>query len=194
MMLRILSKRRSREWLPLLVAVVPAQMFILQRRPVLAEFAGACFGTLLFLATSRLRQGALLAAVFFLVVLVIRGLNPFLFTEAINTVTLTPFGATLESERSGALQVLIGKCFAYGAAIWLLRSAGLAMLWSATLVAAVLACIEVAQIWLPGRTPESTDALLGLALGIAIAWADRGISRDPATSTRESPAYPRRNG
>jgi VanZ family protein len=35
-------------------------------------------------------------------------------------------------------------------------------------VAQLLAAIEIAQIWLPGRTPEITDPLLALAAGATI--------------------------
>jgi VanZ family protein len=45
-------------------------------------------------------------------------------------------------------------------------------------VAAALLALEWAQIWLPGRTPEITDAVLAVLMGVLLALVDD--TRQPA--------------
>jgi hypothetical protein len=65
--------------------------------------------------------------------------------------------------------VLFGKVFLYGSLLWLLRASGIAPVPGAIAVIVLLSVIEFAQIWLPGRTPETTDPMLAaiLALGLS---------------------------
>jgi hypothetical protein len=63
--------------------------------------------------------------------------------------------------------------FYYGTAIWLLRAAGLRLAPSVLLVTAMLASIEIVQIHLPGRVPETTDPVLAILLGFVLAILSR---------------------
>ena len=56
------------------------------------------------------------------------------------------------------------KAFDYGAMVWLPGNAGLSYLRVGIGVATVLAILEWIQRYLPGRTPEITDAVLTLLL------------------------------
>jgi hypothetical protein len=71
--------------------------------------------------------------------------------------------------------LLIEKVFYYGTAIWLLRAAGIRLVLSVILVAAVLASIEIVQIHLPGRTPEITDPILAVLMGFVLAMLSRPV-------------------
>jgi VanZ family protein len=71
--------------------------------------------------------------------------------------------------------VLIEKIFYYGTAIWLLRAAGAGLARSVSVVAVVLASIEIAQIHLPGRTPEITDPILAVLIGFVLAMLSRPV-------------------
>ena len=115
----------------------------------------------------------------FLAVIVLRGLSPFHFVTAATAFTFTPFVATLLGEWQSAAGVLVEKIFYYGTAVWLLREAGLTLVRSVILVATILASIEIAQVHLPGRTPEITDPILAILVGFALAMFSR-----PAPVTR----------
>lgn len=65
----------------------------------------------------------------------------------------------------------------YSSAIWLLRKAGMRLLHSAIVVAAILAAIEIAQTHLPGRTAESTDPLLAIVMGFLLFILSRETGR-----------------
>jgi hypothetical protein len=53
---------------------------------------------------------------------------------------------------------------------WLLRAGGVSWARAGAAVAGALAVLEVVQRWLPGRTPETTDAVLALSLTL-ILWS-----------------------
>jgi hypothetical protein len=105
----------------------------------------------------------------FLAVIVLRGLSPFHFATSSTAFNWMPFVATLLGEWQSAAGVLIEKVFYYGTAIWLLSAAGVRLARSAAVVAAVLTLIEIAQIHLPGRTPEITDPILAVLMGFVLA-------------------------
>ena len=54
-----------------------------------------------------------------------------------------------------------------GAAVLISGKSGHPLM-AATMVAVVLGMVEAAQLFLPGRTAESTDPVLALILGLAI--------------------------
>ena len=81
---------------------------------------------------------------------------------------LVSFGASLASTWQTGIQVLIAKAFYYATAIWLLRAGGMRIHRATLLVALVLAAVEAAQTYLPGRTPEITDPILAILLGLAL--------------------------
>ena len=72
---------------------------------------------------------------------------------------------------------MLGKVCYYASAIWLLRAAGMRLLHSVTIVAAILAAIEIAQIHLPGRTAETTDPLLAILMGFVLLILSRETGR-----------------
>jgi hypothetical protein len=66
------------------------------------------------------------------------------------------------------IRILLEKSWYFGAAIWLLTEAGTRFASSVAVVVSLAAVAEVIQIWLPGRTPETTDPILALLIGLAI--------------------------
>jgi hypothetical protein len=81
--------------------------------------------------------------------------------------------------------VLIEKVSCYGTAIWLPRAAGMRLVLSVILVAAVLGSIEIARIHLPGRTPEISDPILAILIGFALAMLSRPVRGRLRTEMRE---------
>lgn len=95
-----------------------------------------------------------------------------------------PLGATFENERWGALVILARKAFLYGSAIWLLVRAGMRYPVAGAALAVELFLLETAQRYLPGRTPEITDALIAVAMTAAL-WTLDG--RRPRGSDKIAP-------
>ena len=130
----------------------------------------ACWTVFLCLLSEPRRRSrwAIGLATGFLLLIVVRGFAPFHFIARAQTFSAIPFLSVLTTEWIVGFPVYLRKSFEYGASIWLLRQAGLRLTSATLLVATLLAGIEVAQIYLPGRTPESTDPVLALILGLVI--------------------------
>lgn len=118
------------------------------------------------------RRRATLLAILLAGVIVLQGLKPFEFLAQRHSFSWVPFMNSLSDSLEVNYSVLLEKCFWYFSLVWLLtRRLGIVI---ATAIAAVLlALIEIAQLWLPGRSAEITDPLLALAAGILIALLGR---------------------
>lgn len=145
---------------------VLAQVLVLPAKPILADFAGAVAGALAFAFAQRRTWGATVAAVAIVALLVARGLTPFRIVENAKDFGWVPFAPLLTSDWYRATQVLSTKLFFYAAAVWTLRSAGLRLRSASLITAAVLLAVELVQRRLPVHTPEVTDSLLALMIGI----------------------------
>jgi VanZ family protein len=169
--------RRSVALLGLSILAIPAQFFIAERQPAPSDLLGAIAGFLLFAPRPRAKPVTKTEAWAFSVLLVLRGLSPFRFVPASAGFTWIPFVATLNADWQPAILVMLGKICYYASAIWLLRASGMRLLRAAATVAAILAGIEIAQIHLPGRTPETTDPLLALVMGFVLLILSRETGR-----------------
>jgi hypothetical protein len=105
--------------------------------------------------------------------LILRGLAPFQFTGGAGSFSWIPFAATLSYEHALSVVVLFKKCFLYGVGVWLFRKSGYGYIVAAVGIAALLGLIEALQLYLPDRTPEITDPLLGLTMAVLLYFADR---------------------
>jgi VanZ family protein len=167
-----LSRRHATPALLFSLLLVPFEFVLAGRQPRILEMAGAGAGVVTFLllqdSTRRLRFAAAAAIAFLLV----SGLAPYHFQNHPNAFSWTPLEATFISDRFDALRILIGKVTLYGSAVWLLRANGVQTVTAGTFMAVLLALIEFAQRWLPGRTPELTDPLIAVAMAVAFAALD----------------------
>jgi glycopeptide antibiotics resistance protein len=150
------------------VIAVPAQIIVVTRQPALSAFAGAVAGFLLFAVFGRKLRSRTADAWLAVSLLAVRGLLPFRLTIDANSFTWLPFGGVLGYDWQRAFVVLLEKVFYYGAAIWALRRAGTRLSTATAITAALLACIEVFQIHLKGRTPEVTDVLMAVIIGVTV--------------------------
>lgn len=151
--------------------LVPSELLAL----VLAVPAAAVMAAL----TDRRR--ATLLAILLAGVIVLQGLKPFEFLAQRNSFSWVPFMNSLSDSLEVNYSVLLEKCFWYFALVWLLTRRGSGIVISTALTALLLALIETAQLWLPGRSAEITDPLLALAAGILIALLGRNdVIRLPA--------------
>lgn len=166
--------RHARVWLVVGLIALPAQILIVFRQPVLAELVGAIIGATLFLLLGKSIPPRL-TALAFLMLLIVRGLAPFHFADTPAFFSWLPFGGFLAMDWRPGTVLLLEKVFYYGTAIWLLRAAGIRLLWGAPMVALMLAAIEAAQIWIPGRTAEVTDPILAILMAAVLL----ALRRDP---------------
>jgi VanZ family protein len=162
-----------RAWLALTLLVIPAQFLIADRQPLPSVLLGAMAGVVLFIACHRAGAPSKVEAWAFLAVIAVRGLVPFHFMAEATPFNWVPFVPMLTGDWQSMAGVLLEKTFYYGTAIWLLRAAGLKLMRSMIVVAAVLASIEIVQIHLPGRVPETTDPVLAILLGFVLAILSR---------------------
>jgi len=187
-LLQAAALRPARRWLVISVALVPLQLFIVDRQPVAAAFAGAVAGTLCFAFLWPLRKthrGAWWKATAgaFLAVIVFRGLAPFHFSPAAVPFEWIPFSGFLNMNWQSGIQVIAEKFFWYGTAIWLMRRSGMRTVPATALVAAVLLGIEITQTRLPGHVAEITDPLWAIFTSAAmVAMARNAKPENPSLS------------
>jgi hypothetical protein len=96
------------------------------------------------------------------------------------------------------LLVLFRKSAVYGTTVWAMARAGLGVPGATAFVALQLTVLEMAQIFLPGRTAETTDPILAVVLGVILLQFDRKFGADPGVGNalpdpevRTPPAAPR---
>lgn len=158
--------RQPMAWLMLSLGMIPAQTFVLFRQPVWSDVLGAVCGVIAFSVT-KIRHRAL-AAIIVLTVIVLRGLTPFHWKGNPVAFSWLPFASLIESSwRSGALN-LLEKMYYTSAALWTLCFAGMRLRLAIVVVSALMFGIEAAQTMLPGRTPDMTDPVLAVLMGVAI--------------------------
>lgn len=100
--------------------------------------------------------------------IVVRGLTPWPSAATPTPFLWLPFAGLLYGNMIGNTAVLLDKCFMYGGAILLLGLRGVRLPVASALLALLLAGIESAQRFSPGRTPELTDPVLALVLGCVL--------------------------
>ncbi|WP_068636885.1 VanZ family protein [Thauera butanivorans] len=100
--------------------------------------------------------------------LFVSGLSPFSMQSTPQAFHWIPFTGMLEGDMGNNLMSLVEKVYFYGALILLMAWHGARPMPAAFAVAICLAIIEAAQIFIVGRTAESTDPALALILGFVI--------------------------
>jgi VanZ family protein len=163
-------------WLAIAMLCLPAQMFIASRSLSVSEFGGAALAFVLWRlvrAESKPRWCAWMLGS----AILLRQLQPFYFLAVPQPFLWLPFSATLEAGRNAATVIIARKTFDYGAMIWTLRYAGVPFIWAGLAVAAALGITEAIQTYLPGRSPEITDALLALLMTVALGAMTRRVNQ-----------------
>jgi VanZ family protein len=150
-----------------MLLLVPAQFAIVNHNPVPADFIGPALAVAASFFLSD-RAGAILL----LLAITIRGLAPFHFSGPAQSFLWIPFEGMLNAPWQDSIEILLGKIFQYGAAIWLLTRAGLGLLRATILVTLTLTGIEALQTQLPNHTAEITDPLLAVLLSATFRLLD----------------------
>jgi VanZ family protein len=156
-------------WFPGAMLAMALRMLMPLRSLTLEEVAGALLALLIWEVPPSKRRLAV-GLVISLSAIFLAELAPFHFTRHAAPFSWIPLGATFENERWGALVILMRKAFFYGSAVWLLVRAGIRYPVAGAALAVELFLLEMVQCYLPGRTPEITDALIAVVMAAAL-WA-----------------------
>ena len=121
-----------------------------------------------------------IVAILLLIWLALDELRPFRFEAPAQTFWWLPF----ESWFAGALEsyygTFFGKLFFYTAILWAERGSGLQWIWALVAPGAILFAGELAQRYLPGRTPEITDVFILVAGAVLLRLAEPSDNKDQA--------------
>ena len=150
----------SRRLLVLASLVVPARMLIVDQTTSLSEIAGVLVA-LLCRVPRRCLGPLMLASI------VGRELMPLQFSASPQGFAWIPFAALIGSGAAASV-VFLSKLSLYATALWLLRPTATRLTWPAFAIAAVVLVLEWIQRYLPGRTPDVTEALLVLVAAAAL--------------------------
>jgi VanZ family protein len=180
------SIRRRRVTLVALVLLVPLRVVLFTRSVTIVEVAGtaAAFATVLLLPLS-----ARVAAAIVGVAVVVHGLAPFAFQGPPHPFSWVPFQASLVSNWEPGVGVLLGKVYIYGSLLWLIRESGVRLSAATITTVTLLGAVEVAQVYLPGRTSEITDPVIAVIL----AWVFWSLLPNRSLINREDIMQPRMN-
>ena len=163
----ISGPKRARLLFPLFVgSVLVAKVAIVYTTLTMAEIAGAglalcAWGLLAVNARLRISVVTLL----FCGYVIAERLEPFQFGGTAGSFGWVPFwGFMSGSEEMGVLSFL-QKFFLFGGTIWLLGRTGLRLSSSIVLTASILFVTSCAEIYLPNRSAEITDAVMAVIIG-----------------------------
>lgn len=151
--------------------VLPVRLFLVVGAapwPLALAFAAGALVSALPLA--RAHAGTRLLATAAVVLIAARELQPLDFAGPPAPFYWIPFSAFIESARDSAIRVTSGKFFLYGAAVWMVREAGVSLRIATAGVGGLLIVGEWAQRYLPGRTAESADPILAVIAACVIVW------------------------
>jgi VanZ family protein len=170
-------------WLALALAaalVIVGRLVIVDKALSLEELVALplCVPLAALLAHFDDRRRAALLAAATVAVVVLQGLVPFSWSSTPTTFSWLPFRNSITGNLELGYTVLFEKVFWYTTLTWLGTRAGLRLRAATGLAVLLVTMIEVAQQWLPGRSPEITDPLLTLAFAVLLCVVSRS---SPAT-------------
>jgi VanZ family protein len=165
-LLESIRKTKTNGVLALLLLLVPARLLIASRTLAWSDIVGAAAAYAAWLCLPR-RWVRRAAPVLLAGALILSELSPFHFQGA-RAFNWVPFRGLFRSTWQDGFVVLFRKSFWYGSVLWLWRASGRSLAWTTLVAAAALFLLEQVQVYLPGRTPEITDAVLVLLMGVLL--------------------------
>ena len=115
------------------------------------------------LALGAFRRSIRGAAPLLLIWLAFEELRPFHFQSPPQPFWWLPFESWFVGAADSYYGTFFGKLFLYTAILWIERKSGMRWIWAFLAPGAILFAGELAQCYLPGRTPETTDVFLLIA-------------------------------
>jgi VanZ family protein len=159
-------KSKAHWFLTAALFLLPARLLIASRTLAWPDIVGAAAAYAVWMWAPRhyVRR----AAPIVLASAVILGeLAPFHFTGA-HPFNWVPFRGFFRADWQNGFVLLFRKSFWYGCVLWLWRAAGYKLVWTTAIAAAALFLTERLEVYLPGRTPEITDAVLAILMGLLL--------------------------
>jgi VanZ family protein len=169
-LLESIRKTKTTGLLTLLLLLAPLRLIIASRTLAWPDVIGAAAAYAAWLCLPRVWVRR--AAPFLLTGALILGeLSPFHFdaVPAAHAFAWAPFRGLFRTVWLDGFVLLFRKSFWYGSVLWLWRASGRSLAWTTAITAAALFLLEQVQVYLPGRTPEITDALMAVLMG-ALLW------------------------
>jgi len=117
-----------------------------------------------------------------LIWLIVEELRPFQFRGPPQLFWWLPFESWFVGSFDAYYGILFGKLFLYTGILWVERKSGIRWIWALLAPLAILFAGELAQRYLPGRTPETTDLFLLIAGAVLLYLTEpsRWDNRDQA--------------
>jgi len=159
--------RRSRIVLLVLAAIVIGGQVVFVGRQVSASEVLAlavCLPISFWIDRLTVRAQTSLLVCLAALAVALRGLEPFTLSAWPQPFSWVPFRSSISGDWETGYSALFDKVFWYASIIWLLLRNGATAFGAGLLTALLVGGIEVAQVWLPGRSPEITDPLLAVVL------------------------------
>jgi VanZ family protein len=187
----------------LVLGVFVGRIMIVDLSLTSADVVGAAIAAILWAGPLRWLPGRplVLAALFAGLIITLR-LQPFTFSPVpTHDFGWVPFWSLMNGSISVAMQAFFEKFYQYGGLIWLVRMTGTPLGWATGLTATLLLLTSIAEVYLPGRSAEITDATMAVAIGLAFHLlrnaaqpkspsppnASSAIEPNPAASARSAP-------
>lgn len=176
-------------------ALATGQIFVVGGTLSWPEMVGTASALIWALATTHFsRVRIVVVAILLGAYILAERLQPFTFSLLGKQFGWVPFLGFLKGSITVDVLSFLEKSFCYGALIWIMVKIGM-RIWGATfLVGGALFLTSVAQVYLPGRSAEITDALIAVAAGALFSLlADYPVRtsaggandrRSPSTNTR----------
>jgi glycopeptide antibiotics resistance protein len=170
----VFESSRGRLALLLLVpAVLGARIAIVEASLSREEVAGGIFAAALWaLLLWRMRMRTVLVLIVFLGAIISQALEPFKLSATPVAFGLIPFRSAIVASRETVTSVMLLKTFNYGALIWLMMRTGYSWLAAAVFGTALILFLRIAQVYLPGRSAEITDAVMVVILAAMMKLMD----------------------
>lgn len=193
-------KPRHAGWIPAVpVLVLCAQPFILGAEITTSEVAGTTGAIAAWYILGH-RLSPTVISIGLIAITIVSNLLPWEPSFDGQIFSLVPFSGFLEGNMLTNTSALLKKLFLYGAAIWLLQRGGLHVGGATAFVTISLFAQEVAQTMRAVGTPEITDPMLAVALGVLfhlVARSEKGsvpVRQDSGSQHRAvlSPGEPDR--
>lgn len=167
---------------PVILAVTLASGFVMVGQTVsLDKFAGGLLAMVIwFVAGTRIGPGLLAGMLAMMIV----GINftPFELRDHAASFSWIPFSGALTGNIFVNVLAVFKKLVVYGSLIWLMTEIRLGLSVATVNAAVFLFLNEYLQVFFVNTTPEITDALLALAVGVAFhrytRWRDGSAPRD----------------
>jgi VanZ family protein len=186
--LRILvpGNRVHRALLVLIALVLAGKIIVAGREPNVSTIAGFVLGyAVAYFVRNQLHRADPLVLAALLAAYTLRAMQPFQLQMHPARFSWIPFAGMLQGSMSVNFQVLIESTFLFTAVLGLIRMKGMRVGPSTVVLALWVAALEFAQRYIPGRSPDITEPLLVLVIGLLLKHVGEKRDRPQTAAMQE---------